>query len=128
VFRNSRRIAEQRRVVDDPSGPKGSVLTVSFELEGQRFTALNGGPFQKFSDAISFVVRCESQQEIDEYWARLTDGGHEIQCGWLRDKYGLCWQIVPAQLGDLLKNPKAMQAMMPMKKLDIAVLERAAQA
>ena len=89
---------------------------------------MNGGPFQKFSDAISFVVRCESQQEIDEYWAKMTDGGHEIQCGWLRDKYGLCRQIAPAQLGDLLKSPQAMQAMMQMKKLDIAALERAAQA
>ena len=128
VFRNSRRIAKQIREVDDPSGPKGSVLTVSFELEGQRFTALNGGPYQKFSDAISFVVRCESQQEIDEYWAKLAAGGTEIQCGWLRDKYGLCWQVIPAQLGELLKNPKAMQAMMQMKKLDIAALERAAQA
>jgi len=127
VFRNSRLIAKQIREVDDPSGPKGSVLTVSFELEGQRFTALNGGPFQKFSDAISFVVRCDSQQEIDEYWSKLTDGGHEIQCGWLRDKYGLCWQIVPAQLGELLKNPHAMLAMMQMKKLDIGALERAAQ-
>jgi len=114
-------------MIDDPSGPKGSVLTVSFELEGQRFTALNGGPYQKFSDAISFVVRCESQQEIDEYWAKLAAGGTEIQCGWLRDKYGLCWQVIPAQLGELLKNPKAMEAMMQMKKLDIAALERASQ-
>jgi len=127
VFRNSRRIGEQRRAVDDPSGPKGTVLTISFELEGQRFTALNGGPFQKFSDAVSFVIRCDTQQEIDDYWAKLTAGGSEIQCGWLRDRFGLCWQVVPARLGDLLKNPKAMQAMMQMKKLDIATLERAAQ-
>lgn len=127
VFRNSRRIGEQRRAVDDPSGPKGTVLTISFELEGQRFTALNGGPFQKFSDAVSFVVRCDTQEEIEDYWAKLTAGGSEIQCGWLRDKFGLCWQVVPGHLGDLLKNPKAMQAMMQMKKLDIATLERAAQ-
>jgi predicted 3-demethylubiquinone-9 3-methyltransferase (glyoxalase superfamily) len=127
VFRNSRRIGEQRRAIDDPSGPKGTVLTVSFELEGQRFTALNGGPFQKFTDAISFVIRCESQQEIDEYWTKLSAGGTEIQCGWLRDKYGLCWQVVPARLTDLLKSAKAMEAMMRMKKLDIAELERAAQ-
>jgi predicted 3-demethylubiquinone-9 3-methyltransferase (glyoxalase superfamily) len=125
VFRNSRRTGEQRRAVDDPSGPKGTVLTISFELEGQKFTALNGGPFQKFSDAVSFVIRCDSQQEIDEYWAKLTAGGSEIQCGWLRDKYGLCWQVVPARIGELLNNSKAMQAMMQMKKLDIAALERA---
>ena len=127
VFRNSRRIGEQRRTIDDPSGRKGTVLTISFELEGQKFTALNGGPFQKFSDAVSFVIRCDTQQEIDDYWAKLAAGGSEIQCGWLRDKFGLCWQVVPARLGDLLKNPKAMQAMMQMKKLDIATLERAAQ-
>jgi predicted 3-demethylubiquinone-9 3-methyltransferase (glyoxalase superfamily) len=83
-----------------------------FEIEGQRFTALNGGPFQKFRDALSFVVRCDSQKEIDEYWAKLATGGSEIQCGRLRDKYGLCWQIVPARLSDLFKNPKAMQLMM----------------
>ena len=127
VFKNSRRIAEIRREIDDPSGSKGTVLTISFELEGQRFTALNGGPFSKFNEAVSFVVRCDSQQEIDEYWSKLTAGGSEIQCGWLRDKFGLCWQVVPSRLGELIKHPKAMQAMMQMKKLDIAALERAGQ-
>ena len=127
VFPNSRRIGEQRRTIDDPSGTKGTVLTISFELEGQRFTALNGGPFQKFSDAVSFLIRCDTQQEIDDYWAKLTAGGTEIQCGWLRDRFGLCWQVVPACLPDLLTSPKVMQAMMQMKKLDIATLERAGQ-
>jgi predicted 3-demethylubiquinone-9 3-methyltransferase (glyoxalase superfamily) len=127
VFKNSRRIGELRRAIDDPSGPKGTVLTISFELEGQKFTAINGGPFYKFNEAVSFVVRADSQQEIDEYWSRLTAGGSEIQCGWLRDKFGLVWQVVPGRLPDLVKHPKAMQAMMQMKKLDIAALERAAQ-
>jgi predicted 3-demethylubiquinone-9 3-methyltransferase (glyoxalase superfamily) len=81
----------------------------------------------KFTEAVSFVVRCDSQQEVDDYWAKLSAGGSEIQCGWLKDKFGLSWQIVPARLPDLLKHPKAMQAMMQMKKLDIAELERAAQ-
>ncbi len=81
----------------------------------------------KFTEAISFLVRCDTQQEVDEYWAKLTPGGSEIQCGWLKDKFGLSWQIVPARLSDLIKHPKAMQAMMKMKKLDIAELERAAQ-
>jgi predicted 3-demethylubiquinone-9 3-methyltransferase (glyoxalase superfamily) len=128
VFKNSRRIAESRREIDDPSGPKGTVLTISFELEGQKFTALNGGPFYKFNEAVSFVVNCDSQQEIDDYWSKLTAGGNEIQCGWLRDKFGLCWQVVPSRLGELLKHPKAMQAMMQMKKLNIAALEHAGQA
>jgi predicted 3-demethylubiquinone-9 3-methyltransferase (glyoxalase superfamily) len=127
VFKNSRRIAESRREIDDPSGPKGTVLTISFELEGQKLTALNGGPFYKFNEAVSFVVRCDSQQEIDDYWSKLTAGGSEIQCGWLRDRFGLCWQVVPSRLADLLKHPKAMQAMMQMKKLDIGALERAGQ-
>ena len=107
--------------------PKGSVLTVAFELDGQTFTAINGGPMYKFTEAISFVVRCDSQEEVDYYWSKLTAGGNEIQCGWLKDKYGLAWQIVPARLPELIKHPKAMQAMMKMKKLDIAKLERAAK-
>jgi predicted 3-demethylubiquinone-9 3-methyltransferase (glyoxalase superfamily) len=127
VFKNSRRLSEFRRDVDDPSGSKGSILTVAFELDGQRFTALNGGPMFKFNEAISFVVRCDNQQEIDEYWSKLTAGGSEVQCGWLKDKFGLSWQIVPARLPELIKHPKAMEAMMQMKKLDIAELERAAQ-
>lgn len=126
VFKNSRRL-DQLRNPDDSSGPKGKVLTVAFELDGQKFTALNGGPMFKFSEAISFTVRCDSQQEVDEYWSKLTAGGSESQCGWLKDKFGLSWQIVPAQLPNLVKNPKAMKAMMGMKKIDIAELERAAK-
>lgn len=127
VFKNSRRLGELRNTGDTP-GPKGSILTVSFELEGQKFTALNGGPAHAFTDAISFVVRCDSQQEVDDYWAKLTAGGSEIACGWLKDKFGLCWQIVPARLPELVRNPNAMRAMMQMKKIDLAELERAAQA
>jgi predicted 3-demethylubiquinone-9 3-methyltransferase (glyoxalase superfamily) len=126
VFKNSRRLSELRNVEGSP-GPKGGILTIAFELDGQRFTALNGGPSFKFTEAISFVVRCDSQREVDEYWSKLSAGGTEIQCGWLKDKFGLCWQIVPARLPELIKHPKAMQAMMKMKKLDIAELERAAK-
>jgi predicted 3-demethylubiquinone-9 3-methyltransferase (glyoxalase superfamily) len=128
IFPNSRRLDELRNnSIDDPRMvPKGDVLTISFELDGQKFTALNGGPGHPFTDAISFFVSCETQQELDVYWAKLTAGGSEIQCGWLKDKFGLSWQIVPARIGKLLRHPKAMQAMMGMKKLDIAELERAA--
>jgi predicted 3-demethylubiquinone-9 3-methyltransferase (glyoxalase superfamily) len=126
VFPNSR-ILDQLRTPDDSQGPIGKILTIAFELDGQQFTALNGGPNFKFTEAISFVVRCDNQQEIDDYWAKLTDGGSEIQCGWLKDKFGLCWQIVPANIFDLIKHPKGMQAMYKMKKFDIAELERAAQ-
>jgi predicted 3-demethylubiquinone-9 3-methyltransferase (glyoxalase superfamily) len=127
VFKNSRRL-DELKTSEDSRIPKGSVLTVAFELDGQKFTAINGGPSFKFTEAVSFVVRCDSQQEIDEYWAKLTAGGSEVQCGWLKDKFGLSWQVVPASLPDLVKNPKAMQTMMKMVKLDIAELERAAQA
>jgi len=117
VFKNSRRL-------DGVRSP--GTLTIAFELDGQTFTALNGGPYFKFTEAVSFVVRCDTQQEVDEYWSKLSAGGSESQCGWLKDKFGLSWQIVPARLPDLIRNPKAMQAMMQMKKLDIAELERAA--
>jgi predicted 3-demethylubiquinone-9 3-methyltransferase (glyoxalase superfamily) len=126
IFKNSRRLDEFRKV-DDSHGPKGSILTIPFELDGQRFTALNGGPMFKFTEAVSFVVRCDSQEEIDDYWSKLSAGGGEVQCGWIKDKFGLSWQIVPARLTELIKHPKAMQAMLKMKKLDIAELERAAQ-
>jgi predicted 3-demethylubiquinone-9 3-methyltransferase (glyoxalase superfamily) len=126
VFKNSRRLGELRNTGDAP-GPKGGVLTISFELDGSRFTALNGGPMYKFNEAVSFVVTCDTQEEIDYYWSTLTAGGAEIQCGWLRDKFGLCWQVVPARIGELLRTSKAMQAMMKMKKFNIAELERAAQ-
>ena len=126
VFKNSRRISELRNTGGAP-GPKGGILTIAFELDGQRFTALNGGPIYKFTEAVSFVVRCDSQQEVDYYWAKLTEGGSESMCGWLKDRFGLSWQIVPARLGELIRTPKAVKAMMGMKKLDIAELKRAAQ-
>ncbi len=126
IFKNSRRLDEYRLPVDGPL-PKGSILTISFELDGLKFTALNGGPLFKFNESVSFLVRCDSQQEVDDYWSKLIAGGSESQCGWLKDKFGLSWQIVPARLPDLIKHPKAMQAMLTMKKLDIAALERAAQ-
>jgi len=125
VFPNSKRLEELRNP-DDSQGKRGSILTIAFELAGQKFTALNGGPHFKFTEAISFVVRCESQQEIDDYWSKLSAGGAEVQCGWLKDKFGLSWQIVPARLPEFVKHPRAMQAMMKMIKLDIAELERAA--
>ena len=127
IFKNSRRLDLLRSSTETPSGPKDMVLTVSFELDGLRFTALNGGPYHKFNEAVSFVVRCDSQEEVDDYWEKLTDGGTEVACGWLKDKFGLSWQIVPARLPELIRHPKAMEAMMQMKKLDIAALERAAQ-
>lgn len=124
IFPNSRRLGEFRNPGGAP-GEKGSILTLSFELDGLQFTALNGGPGHPFAEAISFVVRCETQEEIDDYWSKLTAGGSEIACGWLKDKFGLSWQVVPARLPELLGHPKAMQAMMKMKKFDIAELERA---
>lgn len=125
VFKNSRRLGEMR--TSDQEGRPGAVLTITFELDGQRFLALNGGPMFKFTEAVSFLIRCDSQQEVDDYWEKLSAGGSDGQCGWLKDKFGVSWQIVPAQLPELLKHPKAMQAMLSMKKLDIAELERAAQ-
>jgi predicted 3-demethylubiquinone-9 3-methyltransferase (glyoxalase superfamily) len=114
-------------------GPEGSVMTVSFRLEGQEFTALNGGPHFKFSEAISFVVRCETQTEVDRYWDKLGEGGDERarQCGWLKDKYGVSWQIVPVALFELMssadsrKSGRVMRAMLQMKKLDEVALRRA---
>lgn len=126
VFKNSRRLEMLRSSADNPSGPRGTVLTIAFELDGQRFTALNGGPGFPFTQAISLVVRCDSQQEVDDYWAKLSAGGSEIQCGWLKDKFGLYWQITPVRLIELIKNPKAFQAMLKMVKIDIAEIERAA--
>jgi predicted 3-demethylubiquinone-9 3-methyltransferase (glyoxalase superfamily) len=126
VFKDSRRLDEMRNG-DAQAGPKGSVLTIAFELEGQKFIALNGGPLFKFSEAVSFMVRCDTQQEVDDYWTRLSAGGSESRCGWLKDRFGLSWQIVPARLPELIKHPKAFKAMLGMKKLDIAELERAAR-
>jgi predicted 3-demethylubiquinone-9 3-methyltransferase (glyoxalase superfamily) len=128
VFKNSRKFGELRSPVEIPSAPTGKVLTISFELDGQKFTALNGGPDHQFNEAVSFVVRCENQEEIDYYYAKLLEGGgSEIACGWLKDRFGLRWQVVPARIGELIRHPKGMEAMMQMKKFDIAALERAAQ-
>jgi predicted 3-demethylubiquinone-9 3-methyltransferase (glyoxalase superfamily) len=126
IFPNSRRL-DGVSTTEETRGSKPGVLTIAFELDGQKFTALNGGPLFHFTEAISFVVRCDTQQEVDHYWEKLTAGGTESQCGWLKDKFGLSWQIVPAKLPDLLQHPKAMHAMLQMKKLDIAELERAAK-
>lgn len=130
IFKNSK-VLNVSRYGDSGPGPKGSVMTASFELDGQQFIALNGGPHFKFSEAISFVVNCDTQQEIDEYWQKLTaDGGKGVECGWLKDRYGLSWQIVPRILPQLLKKDpetsgRVMKALMTMKKLDIASLQQA---
>ena len=111
--------------------PKGSVMTVPFELEGQAFTALNGGPHFQFSGAISFVVNCETQDEVDYFWEKLSAGGQEVQCGWLTDRFGVSWQVVPTVLVELLqdkdpeKSKRVMAAMLKMKKIEIAALKRA---
>lgn len=125
VFKNSRRLDTLTMTEDGPV-PKGKPLTIAFELDGQKFTALNGGPLFRFTEAISFVVRCETQEEVDEYWSKLSAGGSEGQCCWLKDKFGLSWQIVPARLPQLIKHPKAFQAMLQMRKPDLAELEKAA--
>jgi predicted 3-demethylubiquinone-9 3-methyltransferase (glyoxalase superfamily) len=125
VFPNSSKLGELR-VTEAGPGPKGSLLVIDIELDGQQVTFLNGGPAHQLSEAFSFTVRCETQAEIDSYWSKLTDGGNELACGWLKDKFGLCWQIVPTNLTKLLRNPAAMTAMMSMKKFDIATLEKAA--
>jgi predicted 3-demethylubiquinone-9 3-methyltransferase (glyoxalase superfamily) len=125
IFPNSRRLDTLIGSADTPGSRAGTVLTIAFELDGQRFTALNGGPGFPFTQAISLVVRCDSQQEVDEYWRKLSAGGAEIQCGWLKDRFGMHWQITPARLPELIKNPKAFEAMLQMVKIDIAALERA---
>jgi predicted 3-demethylubiquinone-9 3-methyltransferase (glyoxalase superfamily) len=125
AFANSR-ILDTVRTNYESHLPVGSVLTIAFELDGQKLTAMNGGPDFQFTEAISMVVRCDSQAEVDFYWSKLSEGGKEIQCGWLKDRFGLSWQIVPAKLPELIRKPKAMQAMMGMVKIDLAELERAA--
>ena len=123
-------VFKKGKVGEPVSGPDGKVLVVPFEIEGQQFTALNGGPQFKFNESVSFVVHCKDQQEVDYFWDRLTaGGGQESMCGWLKDKYGLSWQVVPDVLPKLMQGPKAgkvMQAFMEMRKFDIAALERAA--
>jgi len=128
VFKNSKVLQVVKRTEGVP-GPV-DVLTVEFEIDGQRFTALNGGPLFKFNEAVSFVVSCEDQEELDYYWDKLTSGGGApSQCGWLKDRFGLAWQVVPEALPKLLQDPKrgarAMKALMKMQKLDIAALEAA---
>jgi predicted 3-demethylubiquinone-9 3-methyltransferase (glyoxalase superfamily) len=130
IFKNSK-VGNISRFGDAGPGPKGSVMSVSFQLEGQEFHALNGGPLFKFTPAISLFVNCETQQEVDELWEKLSEGGSKDRCGWLKDKYGLSWQIVPKVLGELLqskdakKSASAMKEMMQMTKLDIAKLKQA---
>jgi predicted 3-demethylubiquinone-9 3-methyltransferase (glyoxalase superfamily) len=133
IFKNSR-ILDTARYGEAGPREAGSVMTVSFELDGQKFVALNGGPQFTFSEAVSFQVDCRSQEEVDEYWSRLGDGGEEGPCGWLKDRYGVSWQIVPTRLTELLGDPdpetsqRVMRAMLEMKKIDIATLEEAAAA
>jgi len=131
IFKNSK-IGKISRYGDAGPGPKGSAMGVSFQLEGQEFYALNGGPHFKFTPAISLFVNCETQEEVDELWDKLSVGGRQDRCGWLQDKYGLSWQIIPKVLGELLGNKdpqiaqRAMKAMLQMSKIDIRALQQAA--
>jgi predicted 3-demethylubiquinone-9 3-methyltransferase (glyoxalase superfamily) len=130
VFKNSK-ILHIARFGDAGPGPKGSVMLVSFEIEGQKFSALNGGPQYTISPAISFLVDCETQAEVDELWAKLTAGGQEVQCGWLTDKFGVSWQIIPRAFMEMMEDKDAVRsqrvfrAMMQMVKIDVEVLKRA---
>jgi predicted 3-demethylubiquinone-9 3-methyltransferase (glyoxalase superfamily) len=131
VFKNSRVVNVTRYT---EAGPReaGTVMAVEFELDGQRFVGINGGPQFTFDEAVSFQITCEDQDEVDHYWERLTDGGQESQCGWLKDRYGLSWQVVPAGMDEVFADPdperarRAMEAMLGMRKLDIAALRSAA--
>jgi predicted 3-demethylubiquinone-9 3-methyltransferase (glyoxalase superfamily) len=130
IFRNSK-VGQVVRYGDSGPGPKGSVMTASFELDGVAFTALNGGPIFKFTEALSLVVHCADQAEVDHFWDRLSDGGQTSQCGWLKDRFGLSWQVVPDALMDYVGGPdpagaqRAVQAMLQMTKLDVAKLKAA---
>jgi predicted 3-demethylubiquinone-9 3-methyltransferase (glyoxalase superfamily) len=131
IFKNSK-VLSTTPYPEGAPGPAGQLMTGSFQLEGQEFVALNGGPQYKFTEAVSFVVNCETQEEVDNLWAKLTaDGGEEGQCGWLKDKFGLSWQIVPTILSELLSDPakaqRVTQVMLKMQKLDIAALKKAAE-
>jgi predicted 3-demethylubiquinone-9 3-methyltransferase (glyoxalase superfamily) len=133
IFKNSK-ITNVSRYGDAGPRPKGTVMAVTFELDGDKFMALNGGPLFTFSEAVSFVVKCASQQEVDHFWDKLSAGGKPGRCGWLKDKYGLSWQIVPTALEELMTDPdatkssRAMQALLKMDKLDIQGLRKAAGA
>jgi len=130
IFKNSK-ITSVSRYGEGMPMPAGTVMTATFQLEGQEFMALNAGPQFKFTEAISFLVDCKTQAEVDELWAKLTEGGEEQPCGWLKDKFGLSWQIIPTILGELMSDPNPVksqnvaQAMLQMKKIDIAALQRA---
>ena len=130
IFNNSK-IGRVARYGEGGPGAKGTVMTVTFQLDGQEFMALNGGPHFTFTPAISFFVNCETQEEVDELWEKLSEGGEKGPCGWLKDKYGVSWQIIPSALGELLGDPdpvksaRVMQAMLQMGKIDIASLRRA---
>lgn len=131
IFKNSKIEALTRYGAGGP-GPEGTVMTATFQLDGQKFMALNGGPHYTFSPAISFVINCETQEEVDWFWEKLTEGGGEaVQCGWLRDKFGVSWQVVPTVLGELMtdkdaqKAQRVLEAMLQMVKIDIATLKRA---
>lgn len=125
------KILDVSRYGEGGPGPAGQAITVRFQIGGRTFTALNGGPAFTFNEAVSFVIDCASQEEVDRYWSVLADGGQEGQCGWLKDRYGVSWQVVPSVLGQLLGGPdphgaqRAMQAMLAMRKLDIAALQNA---
>jgi predicted 3-demethylubiquinone-9 3-methyltransferase (glyoxalase superfamily) len=133
VFRNSR-VVNVARYTEAGPRPAGMVMTVEFELDGQRFVGINGGPQFKFDEAVSFQIECEDQDEVDYFWERLTDGGEESQCGWLKDRFGLSWQVVPTGMEELFSDPdperarRAMEAMLKMRKLDVEELRRAADA
>lgn len=130
VFKNSQ-VLSVSRYGDTGPGPKGSVMTVEFELDGQRFVGINGGPNFKFTEAVSFVVDCATQEEVDYFWEKLSEGGKEVQCGWLKDKYGLSWQVVPTiaikylKDNDPEKSQRVMKAILHMKKIEIEPLRRA---
>jgi predicted 3-demethylubiquinone-9 3-methyltransferase (glyoxalase superfamily) len=124
IFPNSKKLGELR-VTEAGPGPVGSLLVVDLEIEGEQVSFLNGGPAHKLSEAFSFTVRCEDQAEIDNYWAKLGEGGKELGCGWIRDKFGVCWQIIPRRLLEYVSHPAGMRAMMSMMKLEIAALEHA---
>lgn len=132
IFKHSR-IANVARYGEAGPGPKGSLMSATFQIEGQQFMALNGGPLFTFSPAISFFVNCETQDEVDELWEKLSEDGEKQRCGWLKDKFGVSWQIIPSALGQLLqdkdagKAKRAMQAMLQMTKIDIAALKQAAE-
>ncbi len=130
VFKNSK-ITSVARYGEAGPGPKGMAMTVAFQLDGQEFVGLNGGPHFKFTEAVSFVINCKTQEEVDYYWGKLSEGGREVQCGWLKDQYGLSWQVVPIVLSELLQDKDAakakrvMETMLKMIKIDINVLKQA---